>query len=257
MRGQARLCTSAIAFAEVAARTLATARSHRWPCRRNCFAHIRGAAVRRICAATEYATFAVQARQIRSIDRRARAGAGPDAGHEQRARFRRHSRAYGSRTGRNDLRRTVLTLYPEMFPGPLGTSLAGRALARASGRSRPCISATSPTDRHRTVDDTPGGRRGGDGAARRRGREGARQRGAGAARAGAHAAGQAADAGPRARTGGGAGRRPAVRAVRGVRRAPVRRARRSRKCRSATMSCRAGRWGRWWCSTLAFGCFPA
>jgi tRNA (guanine37-N1)-methyltransferase len=50
----------------------------------------------------------------------------------------------------------VLTLYPEMFPGPLGVSLAGRALGRASGRSIRCRSVILP-DKHRTVDDTPAG----------------------------------------------------------------------------------------------------
>ena len=50
---------------------------------------------------------------------------------------------------------TVLTLYPEMFPGPLGVSLAGRAL----GEGRWTLDAVNirdfATDRHRTVDDTP------------------------------------------------------------------------------------------------------
>jgi hypothetical protein len=44
----------------------------------------------------------------------------------------------------HDFRATVLTLYPEMFPGALGLSLAGKALERARGRSRRCRSATSP-----------------------------------------------------------------------------------------------------------------
>src|SRR4051812_35915481 len=54
-------------------------------------------------------------------------------------------------------RATVLTLFPEMFPGPLGHSLAGRAL----GAGRWSLAAVSirdyATDRHRTVDDTPFG----------------------------------------------------------------------------------------------------
>lgn len=52
---------------------------------------------------------------------------------------------------------TVLTLYPEMFPGSLGHSLAGRALANGiwSLSSRNIRDFT--TDRHRTVDDTPAG----------------------------------------------------------------------------------------------------
>ena len=52
---------------------------------------------------------------------------------------------------------TVLTLYPEMFPGPLGASLAGRAL----GEGRWSLDAVNirdfATDRHRSVDDTPAG----------------------------------------------------------------------------------------------------
>ena len=52
---------------------------------------------------------------------------------------------------------TVLTLYPEMFPGSLGQSLAGRALADGiwSLDARNIRDFTS--DRHRTVDDTPAG----------------------------------------------------------------------------------------------------
>jgi tRNA (guanine37-N1)-methyltransferase len=52
---------------------------------------------------------------------------------------------------------TVLTLYPEMFPGPLGTSLAGRAL----GEGRWSLDAVNirdfATDKHSTVDGTPAG----------------------------------------------------------------------------------------------------
>ncbi|MCW6529506.1 MULTISPECIES: tRNA (guanosine(37)-N1)-methyltransferase TrmD [Sphingomonas] len=52
---------------------------------------------------------------------------------------------------------TVLTLYPEMFPGPLGLSLAGRAL----GEGRWSLDAVNirdfATDKHRSVDDTPAG----------------------------------------------------------------------------------------------------
>jgi tRNA (guanine37-N1)-methyltransferase len=52
---------------------------------------------------------------------------------------------------------TVLTLFPEMFPGPLGHSLAGKA--REAGLWR--LELVSPrdfaTDRHRTVDDAPFG----------------------------------------------------------------------------------------------------
>lgn len=52
---------------------------------------------------------------------------------------------------------TILTLYPEMFPGPLGISLAGRALARGDWSCEPVQIRDFATDRHRTVDDTPAG----------------------------------------------------------------------------------------------------
>src|ERR1700712_501644 len=52
---------------------------------------------------------------------------------------------------------TVLTLYPEMFPGPLGISLAGRALAQGKW-SLDCVQIRDfATDRHRSVDDTHAG----------------------------------------------------------------------------------------------------
>ncbi|MDR7101342.1 tRNA (guanosine(37)-N1)-methyltransferase TrmD [Croceicoccus sp. BE223] len=52
---------------------------------------------------------------------------------------------------------TVLTLYPEMFPGPLGVSLAGRALEAGTWRLDTVQIRDFATDRHRTVDDTPAG----------------------------------------------------------------------------------------------------
>ncbi|MGE0774546.1 MAG: tRNA (guanosine(37)-N1)-methyltransferase TrmD [Sphingomonadaceae bacterium] len=51
----------------------------------------------------------------------------------------------------------VLTLYPEMFPGPLGMSLAGRALAEGKWSCAPIQIRDFATDRHRSVDDTPAG----------------------------------------------------------------------------------------------------
>jgi tRNA (guanine37-N1)-methyltransferase len=51
----------------------------------------------------------------------------------------------------------VLTLYPEMFPGPLGVSLAGKALAQGTWSLEVRNIRDSATDRHRTVDDTPAG----------------------------------------------------------------------------------------------------
>src|SRR3954451_2805012 len=54
-------------------------------------------------------------------------------------------------------RATVLTLFPEMFPGPLGVSLAGKALASGVWALDARDTRDSATDRHRSVDDTPAG----------------------------------------------------------------------------------------------------
>lgn len=52
---------------------------------------------------------------------------------------------------------SVLTLYPEMFPGALGVSLAGRALENGTWSLETIQIRDFATDRHRTVDDTPAG----------------------------------------------------------------------------------------------------
>ncbi|MSO88990.1 MAG: tRNA (guanosine(37)-N1)-methyltransferase TrmD [Rhodospirillaceae bacterium] len=52
---------------------------------------------------------------------------------------------------------TALTLFPEMFPGPLGHSLAGRALADGRWALEAVDIRGFATDRHRTVDDYPFG----------------------------------------------------------------------------------------------------
>ena len=52
---------------------------------------------------------------------------------------------------------SVLTLYPEMFPGPLGESLAGRALADGVWELETVQIRDFATDKHRSVDDTPAG----------------------------------------------------------------------------------------------------
>ena len=52
---------------------------------------------------------------------------------------------------------SVLTLYPEMFPGALGLSLAGRALQAGTWSLEAVQIRDFATDRHRTVDDTPAG----------------------------------------------------------------------------------------------------
>ncbi|MFO1190369.1 MAG: tRNA (guanosine(37)-N1)-methyltransferase TrmD [Alphaproteobacteria bacterium] len=51
----------------------------------------------------------------------------------------------------------VLTLFPEMFPGPLGHSLAGKALGRGLWRLEAIDIRAFATDRHRSVDDDPFG----------------------------------------------------------------------------------------------------
>ncbi|EGP09308.1 tRNA (Guanine37-N1)-methyltransferase [Bradyrhizobiaceae bacterium SG-6C] len=54
-------------------------------------------------------------------------------------------------------RATVLTLFPEMFPGPLGISLAGRALTSGVWALEARDIRNAATDKHRSVDDTPAG----------------------------------------------------------------------------------------------------
>jgi tRNA (guanine37-N1)-methyltransferase len=54
-------------------------------------------------------------------------------------------------------RATILTLFPGMFPGPLGQSLAGRALADGIWSLDARDIRDSTTDKHRSVDDTPFG----------------------------------------------------------------------------------------------------
>src|SRR4029077_2179314 len=54
-------------------------------------------------------------------------------------------------------RATILTLFPEMFPGPLGLSLAGKALASGVWSLDAHDIRTQATDKHGTVDDTPAG----------------------------------------------------------------------------------------------------
>lgn len=54
-------------------------------------------------------------------------------------------------------RASVLTLYPEMFPGALGVSLAGKALEAGRWSLEAVQIRDFATDKHRTVDDTPAG----------------------------------------------------------------------------------------------------
>ncbi len=51
----------------------------------------------------------------------------------------------------------LLTLYPEMFPGPLGVSLAGKALEKGLWSMDVVQIRDYATDKHRNVDDTPSG----------------------------------------------------------------------------------------------------
>jgi tRNA (guanine37-N1)-methyltransferase len=51
----------------------------------------------------------------------------------------------------------VLTIFPEMFPGPLGASLAGQALADGRWRLDAMNIRDFAGDKHRSVDDTPAG----------------------------------------------------------------------------------------------------
>jgi tRNA (guanine37-N1)-methyltransferase len=52
---------------------------------------------------------------------------------------------------------TILTIFPDMFPGPLGSSLAGKALAAGIWKLDACDIRAHATDKHRSVDDTPAG----------------------------------------------------------------------------------------------------
>jgi tRNA (guanine37-N1)-methyltransferase len=54
-------------------------------------------------------------------------------------------------------RATILTLYPEMFPGLMGQSLSGKALERGDWHLDTVQIRDFATDRHRSVDDTPAG----------------------------------------------------------------------------------------------------
>jgi tRNA (guanine37-N1)-methyltransferase len=61
------------------------------------------------------------------------------------------------RTGGRIWRASVLTIFPDMFPGPLGLSLAGRALEAGAWALETLDIRDFATDRHRSVDDTPAG----------------------------------------------------------------------------------------------------
>jgi tRNA (guanine37-N1)-methyltransferase len=54
-------------------------------------------------------------------------------------------------------RASVLTIFPDIFPGPLGASLAGKALAAGAWSLDVADIRAFATDKHRSVDDTPAG----------------------------------------------------------------------------------------------------
>ena len=54
-------------------------------------------------------------------------------------------------------RASVLTIFPDMFPGPLGASLAGKAREKGIWSLDSVDLRDYATDKHRTVDDTPAG----------------------------------------------------------------------------------------------------
>ena len=54
-------------------------------------------------------------------------------------------------------RASVITIFPEMFPGPLGLSLAGKAREKGIWSLDAIDLRDHATDKHRTVDDTPAG----------------------------------------------------------------------------------------------------
>jgi tRNA (guanine37-N1)-methyltransferase len=54
-------------------------------------------------------------------------------------------------------RASVLTLFPDIFPGPLGFSLAGKALQAGLWSFDAVDIRAHATDKHRSVDDTPAG----------------------------------------------------------------------------------------------------
>jgi tRNA (guanine37-N1)-methyltransferase len=54
-------------------------------------------------------------------------------------------------------RASVLTIFPDIFPGPLSASLAGKALNAGAWSLDVVDIRAFATDKHRTVDDTPAG----------------------------------------------------------------------------------------------------
>ncbi len=154
----------------------------------------------------------------------------------------------------------ILTLYPEMFPGRWASRSPAGRLPTACGPARRSRSAISPTDRHKSVDDTPAG-----------GGAGMVLRADVMAAAVDHAAERAPDLPILAMTPRGA---PMTQArIRNLAAGPgviilcgrfegfderlLRRARRSSRSAWAISCSRAEKSALYWRWTLAFGCFPA
>jgi tRNA (guanine37-N1)-methyltransferase len=57
----------------------------------------------------------------------------------------------------SSFRADIITLFPDLFPGPLGASVIGRGLADGLWSLKATQLRDFATDRHRTVDDTPSG----------------------------------------------------------------------------------------------------
>src|ERR1044072_1259621 len=68
-----------------------------------------------------------------------------------------HPRGPAGRGALTMWRASVLTIFPEVFPGPLGASLAGKALASGIWSLEISDIRTFASDRHGSVDDTPAG----------------------------------------------------------------------------------------------------
>ncbi len=145
-------------------------------------------------------------------------------------------------------RASILTLFPDLFPGPLGASLAGKALAAGLWSLDAVDIRAHATDKHRSVDDTPAG--GGPGMVMRadvlaRALDAVSARGRSASAPPDVAARRAADAGAHRHVGARAGRGDRVRPLRGRRPAADRgaRARRNLARRFRPLRRRAGRDG--------------
>ena len=154
----------------------------------------------------------------------------------------------GGTQARAPWRATVLTLFPELFPGPLAASLAGEALKQGLWALDAVAIREFGLGRHRAVDDTPAG--GGAGMVMRADVLGAAIDSASAGNPQAprlylsprgepltQAKVRSARGGPR--------RAAAGRPLRGHRRARHRGARACARSRSATTCCRAASWRPW------------